>query len=200
VSPRRVEEAACIVPEPPKDIPVPFTVIEEFWRAELGRFKVDEAAVNGIPVAPVITKPLLPIPNVVEVEKRVESCAVVVFHKRGRSAEIEVVPKVEELPDPHAPLALTKSPPVEACTQFPEVSPETLKLPFIVEDADTKIPFAFPFIKLGNINPSVRFVILHGTEVVARAERGAKSPKDIIKAVSSFFILSRCEYIIVWGY
>ena len=35
----------------------------------------------------------------VEVEKRVESCAVAVFQMRGRRAEIEVVPKEEpEMP------------------------------------------------------------------------------------------------------
>jgi hypothetical protein len=102
VSPRRVEEAACIVPDPPKAIPVPFTVIEEFWRAELGRFNVDEAAVKGMPVAPVTTNPLFPIPHVVEVEKRVESCAVEVFQMRGRRAEIDVVPKVELPPPPVA--------------------------------------------------------------------------------------------------
>ena len=88
-----------IVPEAPNAMLVPFTVIEEFWRAELGRFNVEDAAVKGMPVALVTTKPLLPIPHVVEVPKSVESWAVDVFQMRGSRAEIEVVPKVEEPPE-----------------------------------------------------------------------------------------------------
>ena len=97
-SPKRVEEAAVTVCVSPKLNNVPFTVIEEFWRAELGRFNVEDAAMKGIPVAPVTTKPLLPIPHVVEVLNSVESCAVDVFQIRGRRAEIEVVPKDDEPP------------------------------------------------------------------------------------------------------
>jgi hypothetical protein len=95
---KSVEEAAVIVCVSPKLNSVPFTVIEELVRAELGRFKVEEAAMKGIPVAPVTTKPLLPIPHVVEVLNSVESCAVEVFQSNGKRAEILVVPKVEEPP------------------------------------------------------------------------------------------------------
>ena len=98
-SPKRVEEAAVIVCVSPKLNNVPFTVIEEFWRAELGRLREEDAAMKGMPVAPVTTNPLLPIPHVVEVPKSVESWAVEVFQIKGKRAEIEVVPKVEEPPE-----------------------------------------------------------------------------------------------------
>ena len=69
----------------------------------MGRLREEDAAMKGMPVAPVTTKPLLPIPHVVEVPKSVESWAVDVFQMRGSRAEIEVVPKVEEPPPPVIP-------------------------------------------------------------------------------------------------
>jgi hypothetical protein len=40
---KRVDDAAVIVCVSPKLNNVPFTVIEEFWRAELGRSREEEA-------------------------------------------------------------------------------------------------------------------------------------------------------------
>jgi len=44
---------------------------------------------------------LFPKPHVVVVLKRVDNCAVDVFHTRGKRAEIEVVPKVPPPPPEH---------------------------------------------------------------------------------------------------
>lgn len=71
---RSVEDAAVTVPEAPSTIGVPFIVIEEFCNAELGKFKVELAAVKGTPPLLVTTNPLLPIPQFVVVLK-----AVVIF-------------------------------------------------------------------------------------------------------------------------
>jgi hypothetical protein len=87
--------------------------------------------------------------------------------------EVEIVP--DPPPDPQGALAVVRSPPVEAWTQFPEVKEETEKVLFIVEDADTRIPFALPLTRLGKINVSVRFVILQGTDETADADIGIRS-------------------------
>jgi hypothetical protein len=50
-------------PPPPRGADV-FTVTDEFWSAELGKFREELAEIKGMPVALVMTKPLLPSPQV----------------------------------------------------------------------------------------------------------------------------------------
>lgn len=95
------------------------------------------------------------------------------------------MPKVDPVPEPQAPTTVVNKPPAPACTQFPEVSVDTERLPLKVEEAETRTPFADPFIRLGKMNVSVRFVMLHGAEVVANAVAGRTSndARSIFKKV-----------------
>ncbi len=92
------------------------------------------------------------------------------------------------LPEAHAPLVVVKSPPVEACTQLPDVRPDTLRLPFMVEEAVTIIPFLTPLTKLGKIKEFDVLVMLHGTEVVAKAVIGTNN-KVARNSLSKVFII-----------
>ncbi len=74
IVPKNNEEVATLVADAATEVTLPNTELAAtVGRAEKGRFKVELAAVNGIPVAPVITKPLLPRPqlevvlNIVEI-------------------------------------------------------------------------------------------------------------------------------------
>lgn len=80
----------------------------------------------------------------------------------------------------------------------PEVLVDTVNAPLTVEEAETRIPFAEPFMRLGKMNPSVRFVILHGTAVVARAVAGKRRAKQAIKMARNFLIC--CINIKIRGY
>lgn len=63
---------AVTVPDAPKVIAVPFTVTDEFCNAVFGKLRVELAATNGMPVGPVIKKPLVPIPQLVVVPNAVD--------------------------------------------------------------------------------------------------------------------------------
>lgn len=190
-SERSVEDAAVIVLESPKLKVVPLTVMLELASAPFGKLSVEEAATNGIPVAPRIKKPLLPIPKVVVVLKIVEMFGEVPPLENNGLVAVTAV--IEPTGVPQAPAMVVSNPPTPAWTQFPDVRDETDRFPFIVEEAEISSPFAEPLIRFGTIKVSERFVMLHGALVIARAVAGRKS--SVAKRIlGSHFIISTQKY------
>lgn len=125
---------AVTVPEAPKAIAVPFTVTDEFCKAVLGKFKVELAALKGIPVGPKTKKPLLPRPKVVVVLKRV-----VMFGEvppLENNGFVAVTPVTPPDPDPQSLAVVENTPELFTCTQSvpPPAKLERVRPPSVSAD------------------------------------------------------------------
>lgn len=116
-----------IVAEPPSETAEPFKVIEEFCREVFGSESEEEAAINGIPVAPVTTKPLLPKPHVEVVLK------IVVMFGVAPPEEKSGLVAVTDVTVPCGCAVQVKVPPVQVSAFVPVQEVRNAPNSFVVE-------------------------------------------------------------------